>query len=142
MSATGLKVFDNTLQTTNIWLDDLMHELGWNDRERAYHAMWAVMHALRDRLPVNNVAHLASQLPLLLRGVFYEGWHPDGKPVAEHSQDQFLVHVTEAFLFDVNAHSKAIAQAVFQVIAKHVSPGEIEKLKRVLPKGIRELWPE
>lgn len=141
MSATGLKVFDNTLQTTNIWLDDLMHELGWSDRERAYHAMWAVMHALRDRLPVNNVAHLASQLPLLLRGVFYEGWHPDGKPVAEHSQDQFLVHVTEAFLFDVNAHSKAIAQAVFQVIAKHVSPGEIEKLKRVLPKGIRELWP-
>ena len=51
--------------------------------------------------------------------------------------DQLL----QAFLFDVNAHSKAIAQAVFQVIAKHVSPGEIEKLKRVLPKGIRELWP-
>lgn len=141
MSATGLKVFDNTLQTTNIWLDDLMHELGWNDRERAYHAMWTVMHALRDRLPVNNVAHLAAQLPLLLRGVFFEGWHPDGKPVAEHTQDQFLVHVTEAFLFDVNAHSKAIAQAVFQVIAKHVSHGEIDKLKRVLPKGIRELWP-
>lgn len=141
MSATGLKVFDKTLQTTNIWLDDLMKELDWNDRERAYHALWVVLRALRDRLPIGNVAHLAAQLPLLLRGVFYEGWQPEGKPVREHTQDQFLVHVTEAFLFDVDAHSKTIAQAVFKVIAKHVSAGEVEKVKHALPKGIRDLWP-
>jgi hypothetical protein len=28
VSATGLDVFDKTLQTTNIWLDEVMAELG------------------------------------------------------------------------------------------------------------------
>ena len=34
MSATGLDVFDKILQTTNIWLDDIMRELG-PDRQAA-----------------------------------------------------------------------------------------------------------
>ncbi len=142
MSATGLKVFDTTIQATHVWLDDLMNELGWKDeRPRAYHALRAVLHILRDRLPVDNVAHLAAQLPMLIRGIYYEGWHPAGTPVPEHSQDEFLAHVTDAFLFDVNAHSKTIAQAVFKVLERHVTPGEIEKVKSALPAGIRALWP-
>lgn len=142
MSATGIKAFDTTLQTTNIWLDDVMRELRWEgDRQKAYHALRAVLHALRDRLPVENAAHFASQLPMLVRGFYYEGWVPAKTPVKEHTADQFLVHVTEAFLFDVNAHSEEIAQAVFRVLSQHVTAGEIEKVKHVLPAGIRELWP-
>jgi len=34
MSATGLDVFDKTLQTTNIWLDEIMAKLGRTDRWR------------------------------------------------------------------------------------------------------------
>jgi uncharacterized protein (DUF2267 family) len=56
MSATGLDVFDRTLQITHVWLDDIMAELG-PDRQRAYHALRAVLHALRDRLPLNLAAH-------------------------------------------------------------------------------------
>ncbi len=142
MSASGIKTFDTTLQTTNIWLDDLMRELHWEgDRQKSYHALRAVLHALRDRMPVENVAHFASQLPMLVRGFFYESWTPARTPVREHTADQFLVHVTEAFLFDVNAHSKQIAQAVFRVLTQQISAGEIEKVKHVFPAGIRELWP-
>ena len=142
MSATGIDTFDSTLQKTNEWLGQIMQELDWPDRHKAWHALRAVLHALRDRLPVNSAAHLAAQLPMLIRGVYYEGWHPAGTPVMERSQDEFLVHVTEAFLFDVDAHSKDIAQAVFRVIARHVTAGEIEKVKRALPEGIRDLWSE
>ena len=52
MSQTGLRVFDTTLQTTNHWLHELMAELGWDDRHRAYQALRAVLHALRDHLTV------------------------------------------------------------------------------------------
>jgi uncharacterized protein (DUF2267 family) len=48
MSATGLDVFDTTLQITNIWLDEIMAESG-PDRQVAWHALGAVLHTWRDR---------------------------------------------------------------------------------------------
>jgi uncharacterized protein (DUF2267 family) len=141
MSATGLATFDSTLQTTNIWLDELMKELGWNDRHKAYHALRVVLHALRDRLPVNEAVQLGAQLPILIRGIYYEGWRPVGKPVKEHTRDEFLTHVTDAFLFDVHADSKAIATAVLRVLTYHVSSGEIDDVKHALPVSIRQLCP-
>ncbi len=141
MSATGLKTFDSTLQTTNIWLNELMEELGWADRHKAYHALRAVLHTLRDRLPPDEAVHLGAQLPMLIRGFYYEGWHPANKPVKERSRDEFLSHITDEFLFDIDADSKQIVCAVFEVICNHVSAGEIEDVKHALPSGVRELWP-
>jgi uncharacterized protein (DUF2267 family) len=141
MTTTSLETFDSTLQTTNIWLNELMGELGYEDRHKAYHALRAVLHALRDRLPVNEAVHLGAQLPMLVRGFYYEGWHPANKPLKERTRDEFLVHITEAFLFDVDADSEQIVRAVFQVIARHVTAGEIDDVKHALPAGIRKLWP-
>lgn len=141
MSATGLKTFDSTLQTTNIWLNEVMEELGWADRHKAYHALRAVLHTLRDRLPPNEAVHLGAQLPMLIRGFYYEGWHPANKPVKERSRDEFLVHITESFLFDVDANSEEIVRAVFKVLATHVTEGEIDDVRNALPSGVRELWP-
>jgi uncharacterized protein (DUF2267 family) len=140
MAATGLDTFDSTLQTTHIWLNELMEELGWEDRHKAYHAMRAVLHALRDRLPPDEAVHLAAQLPMLVRGFYFEGWHPADKPLKERSRDAFLVHITDAFLFDVDADSEQIARAVFRIIAQHVSAGEIDDVKQALPVPIRQLW--
>jgi uncharacterized protein (DUF2267 family) len=136
-----LEVFDRTLQATNIWLDGIMQGLDWSDRHKAYHALRAVLHTLRDRLPVHDTAHFAAQLPMLVRGLYYEGWQPAKVPVKEHTRDEFLAHVTDAFALDVTADSKAIAKAVLRVIALHVTPGEREKVKGILPGPIRELWP-
>lgn len=141
MSATGLDVFDRTLQATNIWLDDIQEEMGWSNRSKAYHALRAVLHALRDRMPVNDVAHLSAQLPLLVRGTFFDGWQPAKTPVKERTLEAFLVHVTDSFLFDVQADSQAIASGVLKVLSKHVTEGEIAKVRQVLPEPIRELFP-
>jgi uncharacterized protein (DUF2267 family) len=141
MSATGLDVFDRTLKITNIWLDDIMREMGWSSRQRAYHALRAVLHTLRDRLAVTDAVHLAAQFPILVRGVFFDGWRPECVPVDERSRDEFLMHVTDAFLFVMNADCHQITAAVLRVLTKHVSPGEVEKARRALPEAVRELWP-
>jgi uncharacterized protein (DUF2267 family) len=75
MSTTGLDVFDKTLKTTNIWLDEIMGSIG-PDRQRAWKVLSVVLQNLRDRLPSGLSAHLAAQLPLLVRGVYYAGYEP------------------------------------------------------------------
>ena len=140
MSATGLEAFDHTIQTTNIWLDELMNDLPWMQRHQALHALRVVLHTLRDHLPVNSVAHLSAQLPLLLRGVFFEGWKPAKTPVRERTRDEFLMHMTDAFVFTIEADSRQIAQAVFRLLSKFISRGEVDKVCRSLPKAVRQLW--
>lgn len=140
MSATGVSVFDSTVQTTNIWLDDLMQVLDWSDRHRAYAALRSVLHALRDRLPTDEVAQFAAQLPMLVRGFFYEGWHPSGKPLNERTKEEFVAHVVRDFNRVENTDSERIVRAVFDVIARHVTPGEAKALKHCLPAEIREMW--
>src|SRR5262245_18543638 len=97
MSATGLDVFDRTLQKTNGWLHDLMQILDWTDRHKAYVALRATLHALRDRLTVEEVAQLGAQLPMLIRGFYYEGWNPTGKPLRVRHAEQFLALIEQQF---------------------------------------------
>lgn len=141
MSATGLKVFDSTVQTTNIWLDEVMLELGWDDRQKAYHALRSVLQTLRDRLSIDEAVQLSAQLPLLVRGVFFEGWHPSHTPVKERHWDQFVAHVSESFALDTEVDPTKITRAVLKVLCRHVAGGEAESLKRVLPAEIRDLLP-
>lgn len=142
MSNTGITAFDNTIHTTNIWLNDLLDRMGWQDKQRAYHALRSVLHTLRDRLPVEQAAALGAQLPMLVRGFYYEGWHPHGKPVKERKKEEFLAHIAADFRDDPGIDAEKVAQAVFQVIAKHVTPGEIKHVRITLPGEIRSLWSE
>jgi uncharacterized protein (DUF2267 family) len=97
MSAIGLEVFDSSIQKTNVWINDLMKVLGWHDRHDAYLALRATLHALRDRLTVDEVAHLGAQLPMLIRGLYYGGWDPSHKPLRERHKKQFLAHIEQGF---------------------------------------------
>jgi uncharacterized protein (DUF2267 family) len=71
MSSAGVEVFDSTLQKTSQWLNDLMMDMGWQDRQMAYSTLRAVLHTLRDRLTADEAVDLGAQLPMLIRG-FYE----------------------------------------------------------------------
>jgi hypothetical protein len=82
---TGVDVFDTTFQETNRWLKELMERLGTYDRHHAYSILRAVLHALRDRIGPANAVHLGAQLPMLIRGLYYEGWHM-GTPTKERHE--------------------------------------------------------
>jgi len=141
MSATGLDVFDKTLQTTNIWLKEIMQTVG-PDRHRAYRVLRAVLHALRDRLTVDEVAHLGAQMPLLVRGLYYDQWHPAGKPVRTRQLEEFLAQLA-AELDDIGPiNAEDAARAVFAVLEDRIAAGEIEDVKGMLPAQLRRLWSE
>jgi uncharacterized protein (DUF2267 family) len=139
MSTTGLEVFDKTVQTTNIWLDEIMDQMG-PDRHLAWHILGAVLHALRDRLPTDEAAHLAAQLPLLVRGLFYEQWHPAGIR-KDRTQQEFLKHVGEGLKGGRPVSRADATRAVFSVLERHITGGEIQKVASSLPRDVRALWP-
>ena len=139
MSANGLAVCDKTLQTTHIWLDQIMARIG-PDRQVAWKVLGTVLHKLRDRLPAEASAHLAAQLPLLIRGAYYDQYRPSEQPTDCRTREEFVDEVAE-WLADTRPvdPEEAIA-AVFDAISRNVDAGQVEKIKRVLPKAIREMW--
>lgn len=140
MTQSSTSAFESTIHTTNIWINDLLEDLGWEDPEQGYHALRAVLHVLRDHLQPNEAADLAAQLPMLVRGFYYEGWKPEGRPVAERKKDQFLAHVRKAFNYDPRINPEAVTRAVFRTLARHISKGEIEDVIGNLPADLREMW--
>ena len=142
MAATGLDVFDKTLQTTNIWLSEIVEVIG-PDRQVAWHALGAVLRTLRDRLPEGLTAHLGSQLPLLVRGLYYDQWEPEKGPDKTRSVEEFLqcVGVQLENIRPVNVQDAT--RAVFHVLSRHLDRGQTVKVRDSLPEDIRRsLWPE
>jgi uncharacterized protein (DUF2267 family) len=140
MSTTGLRTFDETLQLSNVWLNELMGQLNSDDKQRAYRALRAVLHALRDRLMAHEAVHLGAQLPMLIRGLYYENWHMRDAAPAERTKSAFLNHIS-AELRDPNVNAEESAREVFALLVRKITPGEIEDVKRMLPPEIRALWP-
>lgn len=144
MTMTGLDVFDRTVHTTNVWFKELMDELQWDDRHRAYQALRGTLHALRDRLTVEEATDLGAQLPMLIRGLYYDSWNPSKTPNKERHKAEFLHHVQEAFRTTAappDIDPEPVARAVFKVLSRHVTEGEIKDIKSSIPAALRDLWP-
>lgn len=140
MSATGLDVFDRTLQITNTWLDDIMEIVG-PDRQIAWHILGAVLRTLRDRLTLGLAAHLGAQLPLLVRGLYYDQWQPSKQPSDLRSAEEFLDHVAEGLTGIRPVDVKEATRAVFKVLENHIEPNQVANVREALPANIRSLWP-
>ena len=118
-------VFDTTLQKTNRWLKEAAGALNRNDRRTAYLAFRSTLHALRDRMTVEEVAQLAAQLPMLMRGFYYEGWDPTGKPLKLRTREEFLARIAQELEgADGGLDPELLARAVFAVLDRRsTKPG-------------------
>lgn len=141
MANTGLAGFDRTIQETNVWLRDIGQAMHDTRRPVAYHALRGVLFALRDRLTVDEVFDFSAQLPMLIRGIFFEGYKPTGKPEKYH-RAEFLARVGQELKQAGGANAEAATQAVFTAVQQHVSAGEVNKLRHAMPKDLRALWSE
>lgn len=141
MSITGLEVFDSTVHQTNVWLKAIMGRLGTEDRHRAYLALRATLQALRDRLQPEMAVHLGAQLPMLVRGFYYEDWHMAGTPTRERHKEEFLAHIATAFRNDPEVDPERVARAALATLAENIDPGQVGKVIAALPHELRELWP-
>lgn len=148
MHQTEVETFTNTLAKTHIWLKEIMDDMGWREQHAAYLALKGVLHSIRDRLPINEVVQLGAQLPMLVRGLYYEGWRTSGKPVSQRHEEEFLADCLKYFgkaaqaslaSFDPGADAEALVRAVFAVLSRHTTAAAT--IRQLLPTQIRALWP-
>jgi len=140
MSATGLKIVDDAVQSTNEWVNAVNERTSWDHKHRSYRLLRSVLHAVRDHLSVDEAAQLAAQMPVLVRGIFYEGWNPSKTPVVEHSKDGFIAIVQKAFQTDPMGDAEQAIGAVMQVLDEKISAGEMDDVKNSFSKEIRTMF--
>jgi len=139
MTTSSVPEFDTTLQKTMALLKEIEADLGWENRpHQAYAALRAVLHTVRDRLLPEHAVHLAAQLPMLVRGFFYEGWNPARTPVKIH-KEEFINHIRQHFKFAIDMTIDQMIGRVFGVLQRHISPGEWKKIVDAMPKDVREV---
>jgi len=140
MHPTAAELFAETIEKTGRWIDDVMVETGTSDPRQAYSVLRAVLHVLRDRLTVDEAIDLGAQLPLLIRGFYYDGWRPEGRPTKYRHKAEFLDRVAQAYQGLLVIEQESAVKAVFRVLSRHVTAGEIRHVRDQLPAEVRDLW--
>lgn len=131
-------VFGTTLQKTNEILNAIEERFGWTNRHKAYLALRSVLQTLRDRLPVDDAAALAAQLPMLVRGFYYEGWKPAKVPL-KMTKEEFVGEVERVLDPPFEQQTEEIIKGVLAVLESYVDPAEIRKIKKLLPEDIVQM---
>jgi len=98
-----------------------------------------VLHNLRDRLPIKLSAHLSAELPLLVRGVYYDQFEAADQP-ADWDREAFCAEVSRRLSNIRPVDPQDAVQTVFALLSRHVSRGQIEKVKHALPAELQAFW--
>jgi uncharacterized protein (DUF2267 family) len=116
------------------------------DTELAARVTTAVFHTLRERITVEESMHLISNLPMILKGIYVDGWK-----IMKHV---YNADTLEEFLNEVRQHAprtgdhdfggkqmaKDTVKAVISVLRRYLDEGEIRHIQEQLPEGVAALF--
>lgn len=130
----------HAMQQSQEWLHELRDNGELTDTNEALAVLRVVLHQLRDRLTLEEAVDLGSQLPLFVRGIYYEGWKPHAVPRKINKLQKFVDAVTISLLPRTVPAERAIRD-VLAILSHHCDPGEISDVIAQMPKELKELWP-
>ena len=133
------EIFEQTLHKSRAWVQEMEQRLQC-DSHTAYAALRAGLHVLRDHLPTQEAVDLAAQLPMLIRGMYFDGWRPGAhRPRARHLEDyaaEVAKHVPPSSTFT----PEDVLDATMRLLSRHIGRGEITDVIACLPREIGEIW--
>lgn len=142
MSTQGLEVIDHTVQLTHEWINELKARLGWSSARDALRLLRATLAAIRDHLGHEEVANFGAQMPLLIRGMYYEGWRPSQTPVKNRDLHNFIGTIEAKTGAMQEYQGSSDITAVFRLLNSRITLGEVDDIRANLPRSIRDLWPD
>jgi uncharacterized protein (DUF2267 family) len=135
-------VFDTSLQQAHEWLLALRGELGTSDEKSACAALRAALHVVRDALTIRQAIELGDCLPVLVRGIYYEGWHPESAVESGATPDNILRSARHAIRghYELPSEEK-ILRAGFNALDRLLPRDEVQSVLNALPASVQRLWP-
>ncbi|MBM7076494.1 MULTISPECIES: DUF2267 domain-containing protein [Micromonospora] len=142
MAEQLMSAIESSVDKTNLILKDIEDAYGWprTRRNQSYAALRTVLHLLRDRMTVQECAEFSAQLPVLVRGIYFDGWRPEDVPV-KLNRDDFLYEVRQGFPYDVEGGPERVARVVLDALRRHVTQGEWQDVKAGMPRDLQRLIP-
>ncbi|MFG5383538.1 DUF2267 domain-containing protein [Yoonia sp. R2-816] len=141
MTTGQIHVFERTTHEAHEWVNDLSGRLGWSSERDVLRLLRAVICRIRDHLQINEMAQLSAQLPIMLRGMYYEGWQPKLTPVRERHQDEFVAAIEEQVGDVLDYRGPEDIRVVFELLNARISRGEVDDVRANLPTELRDMWP-
>lgn len=141
MTTQGLEVIDQSVHLTHEWINELSGRLEWSSKRSALRLMRVILHRIRDHLLVDEVAQFSAQLPVMIRGFFFESWVPKDTPVKERRGEDFIAFIGRQMGDTVEYRGREDIRCVFDLLNARISRGEVEDVRASLPQGLRDLWP-
>lgn len=129
--------FDTAVQKGNIWLKDIEQAGKLRSRFQAYTALRSVLHALRDCAPAAEAVKFSAQMPLMIKGVFFDGWKISPKPL-RLTREEFEEHLRRGLKEQTGVEPATALRAVLAAIQNHISPSVLRTFQLVLPRDVHE----
>ncbi|PTX53827.1 uncharacterized protein (DUF2267 family) [Litoreibacter ponti] len=142
MTAQDLEVIDHSVHLTHEWINELAGRLDWYSKRSVLRLMRVTLHHIRDHLLVDELAQLSAQLPVMIRGFFFEGWVPKATPIKERRADDFIAYIDQHMGETTEYRGREDITCVFALLNARISRGEVEDIRASLPEAIRDLWPD
>ncbi len=141
MTQAYRRTMDHSIQLTNEWVHQIDEMVSWDDSNRSFRLLRVTLQAIRDMLGVDEAAQLAAQLPLFIRGVYFEGWDPSATPAKLRDKPDFIARIRDAFAGDQLDDPEQAVGIIFSFLNTRISAGEINDVRQSLRKSLRDIWP-
>ncbi len=138
--------FETYITKANLFLKEIAIVIGEpENKAKAGRVLTAVLYALRTRLTAEESIHFLAHLPILIKGVYVEGWHLIKLTDQTSNHSDFL---SEAKTFKGNTdyedfiddrHSLEMIRGVLHVLKTYVRESEIEQMKVKLTDEITDV---
>jgi uncharacterized protein (DUF2267 family) len=126
-------------------LNTVAKELNTDDNNKAGRIFRAVLHAIRDRLPVNDAVHFSAALPIIWKGIYFDQYDPTIVPITIRSREDWINYIRSKNAFAANndfQQDNEIIDAfkgVFAALQKRMPEGQLQQVKDALSQEIQAL---